>query len=141
MNRGLKCKQECADSHDGLQGCLGWDKAKERVQGSYAATVTSDKWLVLAARTQHVLSGLRRCQDLATAEVIPPIAAFLGDQKRELPRRGYLANSIAEALDTLQGTLLLFVATLGRLGWGAQSVHLKHCRLSCGREWALLYYL
>jgi hypothetical protein len=91
-----------------LQGCLGWDKAKERVQGSYAATVTSDKWLVLAARMQHVLSGLKRCQDLASAEVIPTIAAYPGERPGGLERKGYLASSISEALDTLQGNSPFF---------------------------------
>lgn len=49
-----------------MQGCLGWD-TKPR-NGCFAATVTSDKWFVLMLRTQHVLRGLRRCTDIASAE-------------------------------------------------------------------------
>ena len=86
-----------------MQGCLGWDKARERVQGSYAATVTSDKWLVLASRTQHVLAGLRRCQDLEAAELPLAHRPLPGAPPGERPAAGHLARSLSDALDTLQG--------------------------------------
>jgi hypothetical protein len=78
-----------------LQGCLGWDKTREKNQGSYSATVTSDKWFILASRTQHAVNALSRCSDLTASDRLAPPAA--GG-----PYASSLSQKLAAASDSLQ---------------------------------------
>jgi hypothetical protein len=79
-----------------LQGCLGWDHKREKKQGSYPATVTSDKWFVLASRTQHILATLQACNDFSGAGLLA--AAKYGAVEEA-------QSHLAEAIDQLQGAL------------------------------------
>lgn len=85
-----------------MQGCLGWDHKREKRQGTYPATLTSDKWFVLASRTQHVLHMLRQCEDLSEAEAVTDVdGAPLQHQGRI-----QLVQKLVDATHTLQGVLL-----------------------------------
>jgi hypothetical protein len=83
-----------------VQGCLGWDHKREKRQGTYPATLTSDKWFVLASRTQHVLHMLRQCEDLSEAEALTD---FDGAPKQQ-QGRVKLVQKLMDATHTLQGS-------------------------------------
>jgi hypothetical protein len=85
-----------------LQGCLGWDRARERRQGSYSATVTPDKWFVLATRTQHAIAALATCRDLTAAELAP--AAVGGEGAAAALGATRLAEKLSDGAESLQGT-------------------------------------
>lgn len=82
-----------------VQGCLGWDHKREKKQGTYPATLTSDKWFVLASRTQHVLNTLRKCDDLSSAELLAPNS----ESPRLQQGRMRLLQKLIDATNTLQG--------------------------------------
>lgn len=84
-----------------VQGCLGWDHKREKRQGTYPATLTSDKWFVLASRTQHVLSMLRKCEDLNEGEGVAEGGEGSGMQA---VGRAQLMQKLVDATHTLQGT-------------------------------------
>jgi hypothetical protein len=84
-----------------VQGCLGWDHKREKRQGTYPATLTSDKWFVLASRTQHVLHMLRQCEDLSEVEALTEGGA----DGTPLQHQGriQLVQKLVDATHTLQG--------------------------------------
>lgn len=85
-----------------MQGCLGWDHKREKRQGTYPATLTSDKWFVLASRTQHVLHMLRQCEDLSEAEAVAGMGA--GGAPMQHQGRIQLVQKLVDASSTLQGS-------------------------------------
>lgn len=86
-----------------MQGCLGWDHKREKKQGTYPATLTSDKWFVLASRTQHVLNMLRKCEDLSHAEHLTADVDGAADTDRLQQGRMRLVQKLVDATATLQG--------------------------------------